>query len=181
MIPLGCVTGRFQPIHHQHLELFEIALARCRQLIVAVTNPDTGAHHEEETSKHRHTNAANPFSFFERARFINAAVKDRGWTERVTLVPFNLTCPELWPQYVPLPARQFVRAFSEWERQKAQWFQLCGYAVSLLDGDPSERLSASDIRESMLANDDAWRQLVPSAIVPLLEEMLEQRAMEKRI
>ena len=42
MRTLGCVTGRFQPVHEQHLELFGIALAECAHQIVAVTNPDTG-------------------------------------------------------------------------------------------------------------------------------------------
>ena len=37
---LACVTGRFQPVHHQHLDLFEIALREAGYLIVAVTNPE---------------------------------------------------------------------------------------------------------------------------------------------
>ncbi len=44
---LACVTGRFQPLHDQHLELFEIALTHCEHLIIAITNPDPGARQAE--------------------------------------------------------------------------------------------------------------------------------------
>ena len=59
---LAAVTGRFQPVHAQHLELFALALAEHDHLVVAVTNPDSGARHEAATSTHRHTDAANPFT-----------------------------------------------------------------------------------------------------------------------
>ena len=73
MTALACVTGRFQPVHHQHLELFEIALREADHLIVAVTNPDHTARHEESTSDHRHTDGANPFTYFQRLRLLQAA------------------------------------------------------------------------------------------------------------
>ena len=73
MIELGCVTGRFQPVHCQHMELFEMARHQCGHLIVAVTNPDPGARHPEPTSTHRHTAAANPFTYYERVRLSTAA------------------------------------------------------------------------------------------------------------
>lgn len=178
--PLGCVTGRFQPVHEQHLELFGIALAECQHVIVAITNPDTGARHVEETSTHRHTSQANPFLYFERARLIAAAIQARGWMERMTIVPFNLTSPEFWPQYVPLGARQYVRAFTAWERQKAALFNQHGYEVRLIDGDPEHRLSASDLRASMRAHDSRWREKVPVAIRSLLDDMLADCDMERR-
>ena len=178
MIALGCVTGRFQPLHAQHLELFGIALAQCEHVVVAITNPDLGARHHETTSAHRHTASANPFTYFERARLVDAAVRAHGWSERVTIVPFDLTRRETWAQYVPPDARQFVRAFSDWERQKAHWFEQAGYAVTLIDGDPSTRLSASDIRGAMRSGD--WRALVPEATQSLLETFLLERSLEAR-
>lgn len=181
MTPLGCVTGRFQPVHEQHLALFDIALAECRHLILAVTNPDPGTRHQEPASEHRHTAAANPFTYFERCRLLDAAARHRGMAERITIVPFDLSRPELWPQYVPLPARQFVRAYSEWERQKARRLEGGGYPVTLLDGDPAGRISASDIREALRAGDESWHPLVPAATVPLLEELLRRAPMGERV
>ncbi len=172
---LGCVTGRFQPVHLQHLALFEIALAACRHLIIAVTNPDTGARHPEASSFHRHTEAANPFSYFERLRLLELAVRERGWAERVTTVPFDMTRPQFWPQYVPLAAHHYIRAYSDWERQKAERLKRAGYAVHLLEGERSGRLSGIDIRASMSKGHGIWRSQVPPATVPLLGELLERQ------
>ncbi len=180
MIALGCVTGRFQPIHEQHLTLFEIALEECRHLVVALTNPHTEARHEESTSAHRHTASGNPFTYYERVRLIEAAARERGLSDRITIVPFDLTRPELWPQFVPLSARQFVRAYGDWERQKADWLERAGYAVTLLDGDPSNRVSGSDIRACMRAGNAGWQPLVPAATVPLLDELLRLVSIGKR-
>lgn len=178
MIDLGCVTGRFQPVHHQHLELIEIVLDRCAHVVVAVTNPDTASRHEETTSEHRHTPAANPFSYYERARLLGAALLARGLAERTTVVPFDLTRPALWPEYVPLHARQFVRAYDGWERQKADLLAGGGYPVTVLAGDPASKLSATDVRR-LLAG-DGWQDAVPAVTVPLLRALLAQAPMRER-
>nr|WP_211177706.1 cytidyltransferase [Pseudonocardia acidicola] len=161
------------------MQLFEIALGRCDRLIVAITNPDTGARHPEPTSAHRHTAAANPFTYYERALLLGAAVTAAGWAPRVTVVPFDLTRPQLWPQYVPLHARHFVRAYSAWERRKAGWFADAGYPVTVLDGDPGTKVSATDIRR-LLATGGDWRDAVPAATVPVLAELLAETPMEQR-
>jgi cytidyltransferase-like protein len=168
---LACVTGRFQPVHAQHLELFGIALDAADHLVVAVTNPDTAARHEEPTSAHRHRPDANPFTYFERSRLLHAALADRGWADRSTVVPFDLTRPACWPEYVPLRARQFVRVYGDWERDKASRLAAAGYRVTVLDGDPEAKLSAGDIR-ARLGPDGGWADLVPPAVVPVLEELL---------
>ena len=125
---LAAVTGRFQPVHAQHLELFAHALREHDELVVAVTNPDTGARREELTSAHRHTDAANPFTYYERVRLLTVALAGAGLAERTVVVPFDLTRPELWPQYVPLHARHYVRAYSAWEKDKASQLEAGGYA-----------------------------------------------------
>jgi cytidyltransferase-like protein len=176
---LGCVTGRFQPVHEQHLQLFGIALQRCDHLVVAVTNPDTDARREEPTSAHRHTTAANPFTYYERARLLGAAIGAVGWAPRVTVVPFDLTRPPLWPQYVPLHARQFVRAYSEWEREKACRLADAGYPVTLLDGDPDAKVSATEVRRLLAVGGD-WAAAVPTATVPVLRDLLAETPMERR-
>ena len=171
MTALACVTGRFQPVHRQHLELFEIALRDADHLVVAVTNPDPGARHEEATSQHRHRASANPFTYFERAWLLAMALAERGLTGRSTVVPFDLTRPQHWHEYVPRAARQVVRAYSDWERHKARLLADGGYEVQLLDGDPVGHVSASEIRRRFAAG-EAWEELVAPASVPLLRELL---------
>ncbi len=170
---LAAVTGRFQPVHHQHLELFALALAEHDHLVVAVTNPDSGARHEAATSTHRHTDAANPFTYFERVRLLRAALDGAGLADRASVVPFDLTRPELWPEYVPLGARHFVRAFSAWEKDKAGRLADGGYAVTVVDGDPATKLDAAAIRDRFA--DGTWEAMVLPSTVPLLRELLGAR------
>lgn len=176
---LGCVTGRFQPVHGQHLELIGLALRRCAHVIVAVTNPDSGARHTEPTSAHRHTAAANPFGYLERAWLLRAALRDAGMAEATTVVPFDLTRPQVWAEYVPRRARQFVRVYSEWERDKADRLAAAGYPLTVLDGDPASKVEATGIR-SALAAGAGWSALVPPATVPVLRELLDRVPMAQR-
>ncbi|MDT5191687.1 MAG: hypothetical protein QOI28_3938 [Mycobacterium sp.] len=180
MSEIGCVTGRFQPVHHQHMELFDIALARCEHLIIAVTNPDSGARHQEASSAHRHTAQANPFTYFERARMLGAALAEPVSAGRVTIVPFDLTRPAHWHHYAPAGAQHFVRAYSAWERQKAGWFAEAGYPVTMLDGDPATKVCATDIRHALQAGDDSWREQVPAAAVPVVLDTLARTPLQDR-
>ncbi|GAA3224976.1 nicotinamide-nucleotide adenylyltransferase [Pseudonocardia petroleophila] len=175
----GCVTGRFQPVHDQHLELIGIALAECDHVIVAVTNPDPDARHEESTSAHRHTPAANPFTYYERSRLLTAALAGAGWAGRTTVVPFDLTRPAVWAAYVPPDARQYVRAYDGWERQKAAALEAGGYRVTVLRGDPAAKRSATDVR-ALLASGAQWRDAVPAGVAPLLAELLAATPMATR-
>lgn len=179
MTSLACVTGRFQPVHAQHLELFEIALLDADGLIVAITNPDLGARHQEATSAHRHRRSANPFTYYERAQLLTAALTARGLAERTTIVPFDLTRPEHWAEYVPLHALQVVRAYSDWERHKARLLADAGYPVQVLDGGPAGRLSSSDIR-ARIERGASWEELTPDAVIPVLRTLLPPSAKEDR-
>ncbi|WP_242622858.1 cytidyltransferase [Pseudonocardia sediminis] len=173
------MTGRFQPVHDQHLELVGLALRECAHVIVAVTNPDSGARHTEPTSAHRHTPAANPFSYVERAWLLDAALRGAGLAEVTTVVPFDLTRPQVWTEYVPLRARQYVRVYSDWEREKADRLAAGGYPLTVLDGDPATKVDATDIRAA-LASGTGWEGLVPPATVPVLRELLDAVPLGRR-
>lgn len=170
---LAAVTGRFQPVHAQHLELFALALAEHDHLVVAVTNPDTAARHLAATSAHRHTEDANPFTYFERAQLLAVALAGAGIADRVTVVPFDLTRPEVWPEYVPRDAVHYVRTFSAWESEKAERLAGGGYEVVVVDGDPATKLDAATIRAGFA--DGTWPEQVPPATVPVLARLLDQR------
>jgi nicotinamide mononucleotide adenylyltransferase len=172
-VTLAAVTGRFQPVHAQHLELFALALAEHDHLLVAVTNPDTDARHTAATSAHRHTDEANPFTYYERVRLLSAALGGAGLAGRTTVVPFDLTRPHLWPEYVPRSAVQYVRAFSSWEKDKAGRLADGGYAVVVVDGDPATKLDAAAIRARFASG--SWAECVPPATVPVLAELLASR------
>ena len=171
MSGLVCVTGRFQPVHEQHLELFGIALRDADHLLVAVTNPDAGSRRAEPTSAHRHLPESNPFTYFERVWLLRAALEACGLSTRTTIVPFDLTRPACWTDYVPLRARHLVRVYGEWERDKARRLADAGYPVTVLEGDPAHRISGSDLRAQVRDGRATWHDLVPEPVARILREL----------
>jgi len=165
------VTGRFQPFHVDHLELLEEALSRAALVLIGITNPDHRSLQPAAASAHRHLVTANPFSYFERLLFIEAALEHHGVARtRYIITPFPLDEPSTWTAYVPAGTPQLVRIFSHWERDKSH--RLAGaYPVIELQGDAQRRVSASDIRAAMARGDDGWRRLVPAGTRTLLEAM----------
>ena len=165
------VTGRFQPFHYDHLELVLHALTLGEHLLIGITNPDSRSLQEQAASTHRHLDASNPFTFFERAQMVGRALRDAGIrASRYDIVPFPLDAPAVWPAYIPLQATQVVRVFSAWERDKARQLEAGGYEVRLIDGDTQRRISATDIREAMRRDQD-WYHLVPGGTRSVLDEL----------
>jgi len=177
--PLACVTGRFQPVHADHLRLFRLALEASGRLVVAVTNPDPGTYRAELGSSHRHLGEANPFTYFERLELLTAALgSDEGVgpevAERVRIVPFDLGRPEHWPHYVPLSAVQYVGVYGPWEREKLRRLAAGGYRVVEMPGDQHTRRTSTAIRQALRAG-TGWERLVPAATVEPLRELLARR------
>ncbi|MEV0408899.1 adenylyltransferase/cytidyltransferase family protein [Actinoallomurus sp. NPDC050550] len=167
---LACVTGRFQPVHNGHLELFAAAIAEHDLLIVAVTNPDPEFRALEDTAPHRHRDDANPFTYYERYRLLTAALRCQGLAGRAAIVPFDLARPGCWANYVPLSATQFVRVFTTWERTKARRLSEGGYRVVALVGDPATKLSATTVRAA-LRTGQGWERYVPAGVADVLRTM----------
>lgn len=166
-VDLSCVTGRFQPVHLQHVELFEMALRDAEHLIVAITNPDSRSLFESASSAHRHREQDNPFTYFERATLVRAALAERRILQQTTIVPFDLGAPRQWAEYVPLTARQYIRIYNEWEREKAELLRSAGYEVVAVEGALAGKVSSLDIRARMRAG-EPWESFVPSATVSQL-------------
>ncbi len=159
---LGCVSGRFQPFHDDHLSLVRHALGHVRHLIVAITNPDARSLTSIRQSAHRHLPSANPFTWFERLQMIVAALDAEGVARtRFSVVPMPLDAPDTWHAYVPAHAIQFVRVFSDWEREKVRRLEAGGYSTIALEGDPHRRIHAAHLRADMAARGRAWHRQVP--------------------
>jgi nicotinamide-nucleotide adenylyltransferase len=177
---LSCVTGRFQPVHRQHLELFLTALATSERLIVAITNPDPGTREPRAESAHRHLPEANPFTYFERLQLVCAALAGAGVPcASIDVVPFPIHQPALWTHYVPLTAVHLVRLYSSWEETKARELEAAGYAVRVLAGDERTRLSGAEVRRA-LREGGPWRPMLPDAVVPLVERFVAERPLAER-
>lgn len=176
---LTCVTGRFQPVHDDHLRLFRAALTTCDRLIVGVTNPDPGTRRLEPGSEHRHRVDANPFTYYERLELLAAALGtaegiEPPVAERVRIVPFDLGRPEHWSHYVPLSAVQYVGAYGTWEREKVRRLAAGGYQVVEVPGDERTRRSSTTIRAALRAG-TGWEQMVPTGTIEPLRALLANR------
>ncbi len=167
----GCVTGRFQPVHGDHLRLMRHALHERGALVVAITNPDPGARHADPRSAHRHRDDANPLTYWQRAELIRAALA----APEVRIVPFDLGRPEHWAGYVPLDAVQYVGLAGEWERAKARRLADAGYRVREVPPPPWPRRSGTAIRAALRAG-AGWEAMVPPATVAPLRALLAEGA-----
>lgn len=167
----ACVTGRFQPVHEDHLRLFRMGLEERGRLIVGITNPDRSSRRPEPGSAHRHREDANPFTYWERSGLLLAAL---GHDPRVVLVPFDLGRPELWECYAPLDAVQYVGRGGAWEAEKAHRLAGAGYRVIEAEPGPGGRRTSTEIRAAIRAGGD-WERLVPPATVAPLRALLARR------
>jgi len=158
---VACFTGRFQPFHLQHLEVLSALSHNFERIIIGVTNPDLSDLREHNASLHRHTDEANPFSYESRVKIIQDSLTGLAQNELIEfeIIPFDLTAPESWK--VPAETVFAVRIFSPWEKSKSALFSDQGYKTLELPA-PSEKLSASDIRQSLAANGSDWKSFVAS-------------------
>lgn len=154
-----CFTGRFQPFHRQHFEVVELISKDYAHIIIGITNPDLSNLNQHAESPHRHTDASNPFNFEVRREIVRASLRD---LPEIEVIPFDLETPKSWQ--VPAETTFAIRIFSSWELSKQKLFESNGYRTELLDP-PARKLSASSIRDQLMAGDTAWqKQVCPSAI-----------------
>jgi nicotinamide-nucleotide adenylyltransferase len=175
---VACFTGRFQPFHNQHLEVLSALSHKFDQIIIGVTNPDVNNLQEHSASQHRHTDVANPFTFESRVKIIKDSIARNSELSSVDIeiIRFDLTSPESWQ--LPSGTVFALRIFSPWEASKLELFTDHGYEVLELPS-PEHKLSASDIRQALVANDNAWEALVvPSAVPTIRTEWNSAAAMK---
>lgn len=167
----GCLTGRFQPFHLGHVELFLHVVKRHRQVYVAITNPTPESRSFESTNPNRHLSESNPFSFKDRVAFIESVLADNQIDrERVVIVPFSLTEPSSWHHEVPLKTLQYVRVFSSWEEHKVEVLKE-KYRVEILPTNTSRPpIRATVIREAIKSN-SPWTHLVPAGVASLIQSI----------
>jgi nicotinamide-nucleotide adenylyltransferase len=167
---VACFTGRFQPFHNQHLEVLSALSHKFDRIIIGVTNPDISKLQEHSASLHRHTDDANPFSFESRVKIIKDSIAGSAdlMAIEIEISRFDLTSPESWQ--VPADTVFALRIFSPWEASKLALFSGQGFETLELPA-PAIKLSASDIRQSLAADDNIWETSVaPGAISTIRNE-----------
>jgi len=170
MIDTGVIHGRFQILHNDHLRYLLAGKARCRNLVVGITNPDPTLTLEDSSDPQRHLPRVNPLTYYERYLMVRAVLAEAGVSDPdLSVVPFPINFPERYESYVPLDATFFLTIYDEWGRRKKQMFESIGLKVEVLwQRSPEQKgLSGEEIREYM-AMGESWEHLVPPAVRGLM-------------
>jgi nicotinamide mononucleotide adenylyltransferase len=171
MIETGVAHGRFQIFHHDHLKYLQAAKARCRHLVVGITNPDPTLTRSDPADPDRSSPERNPLSYYERYRVLQRALQAQGWgREDFSLVPLPINFPELYRYYVPLTATFFLTIYDAWGERKLQLFQALGLTTEVLWRRPlSEKGLTSNAIRRLMAAQERWVHLVPPGVAEMLE------------
>jgi nicotinamide-nucleotide adenylyltransferase len=174
-VKLGMVHGRFQPFHSGHLEYLRAAAGLAERLLVGITNPDRFRLREEAADRSRHTAEANPFTYTERLMMVDAVLRD----ERIAalVVPFPVSQPELWPDYVPAGTVHFVRVFDDWGAEKVDRLRAAGFEVRVLDRGARKRISGTEVR-ALIRSGGRFEELVPPAVAGFIGSLAGARALD---
>jgi cytidyltransferase-like protein len=165
---VGMIHGRFQPFHNGHLEYLRQAAALSRRLLVGITSPDRPQRRPEAADLRRHTAEANPFTYTERLEMVDAVLRDEGIP--ALILPFPVSDPELWPDYVPDGTVHFVRVFDEWGREKVDRLCAAGFEVRVLDSGAPKRISGAEVRALMRAGGRV-EELVPPTVANVIASL----------
>jgi nicotinamide-nucleotide adenylyltransferase len=177
----GVIHGRFQILHNDHLKYLLAGKARCKHLVVGITNPDPTLTAHDSAAPERGDQAANPLTYFERYTMVTAALLETKVAhETFSVVPFPINFPELYQYYVPLDAVFFMTIYDQWGRRKRELFSTMGLRVEILWEKPlaQKGLTASEIRKRLISG-EPWEHLVPPAICRLIKDWnLKERLRE---
>jgi phosphopantetheine adenylyltransferase len=166
-LDIGCVHGRFQPFHNEHLEYVGRAYELCRLLYIGITHSIPGVGGITEAAPHRHTCEANPFSFTERMELILASLEDVGYDlSRVRVVPFPVENPSLIGNYVPSRAVHLLSPCDEWQIEKYHNLLLAGFSVQWVIGS-RKGIQASSVR-SLIRKGLSVNRIVPPPVAQFL-------------
>lgn len=163
MEKIGVVCGRFQIFHNEHLQYVMAAKEKCEHLIVGITSPDPSVSPVEKADVSRSSDVANPCTYYERMKMIEAALFEQGLRrEEFDLVPYPIGCPELVKYYIPQNACHFITILDEWGDCKKERIEKWGYKVHVLWKKTEKGISSTMLRQCMVEG-KPWKQYVPNA------------------
>ena len=172
------IHGRFQPLHNGHLAYLEAAAERCAGLFVGITNPDRRTTRPEADDPTRHLPESNPLTYTERLLMIGAAAEEAG-VRGIRIIPFPITEPDLWDDYVPRDVVHFLRLFSPWGNSKLDRLRARGYRTEVLEAPEGKVVSGEQVRAA-IRNGGDWRRLVAPAVARFIDELPADHALAPR-
>jgi nicotinamide mononucleotide adenylyltransferase len=170
--PVGVIHGRFQILHNDHLKYLLAGKARCKRLVVGITNPDPSLSREDSSDPKRTRRIANPLTYFERYIMVGEALVEAGVDrEGFSVVPFPISVPDLYHYYVPMDAVFFITICDAWGERKLELLRSRGLNVDVMWRKTPETkgLTGAEVRNRMIEG-APWEHLVPESTARLIRE-----------
>lgn len=165
MDPLGVIHGRFQGLHLGHMEYLLAGAARCRHLLVGVTNYDPALAPADLADAHRAL-ADNPFTFYDRMVMLRDSLTEAGLDRsRFDVIPFPVEYPDHIRNFAPPEAVYYMTIYDQWGEHKYQLLQQLGLRVEIMwVRTDSQRLTSGTEVRQLIASGAPWAHLVPPAV-----------------
>jgi nicotinamide mononucleotide adenylyltransferase len=168
MLSSAIVCGRFQPFHNEHLKYILAAYGRARFLWIGITKPWQTIHHE--ALSHRETADANPYNYITRLRMVSQSLIECGISgDDFRIIPFDFEDPHKLSQCDPPCKDVFVTITDAWSQEKISKLENCGKTVSSLYENLNPEITGTNVRSLRESGSEAWKRLVPPAVVKILE------------
>lgn len=171
MNPVGVIHGRFQVLHNDHMQYILAGKARCRHLVVGITNPDPTLTREDSSAPQRSGPEANVLTYFERYRLVTEALHESGVNScDLSVVPLPINLPELYRYYVPFDAVFYLTIYDAWGERKLQLLRSLGLETEVMwTRSPEEKgLNGTEVRRRIKDGLD-WEHLVPPSTARLMK------------
>lgn len=183
-VKLGLVYGRFQVLHHGHMDYIIGSLKKCEHLIIGICNPESELTKFTEICPHRSKPSSNPLTYFERMECIKGALLEANVSQdKFDIVPFPINYPEKIFNYAPKNAKYFIPIFEPWGAENVRVFkEELGLDVEvIIDGTlEDKRDNATNIRE-MIYNEEDWSKNVPNFVYKYIKEHEIDKRIKKLI
>ncbi|MFO8133493.1 MAG: nicotinamide-nucleotide adenylyltransferase [Thermoplasmatota archaeon] len=151
------LLGRFQPFHRGHASVAEYAIDRYGELVVAI-----GSARQSYTT-------VNPFTGGERYQMAHGALAS--FSDRVAVVPVpDINRYAVYPYHVTDLCPSFDVVLSN-KPLIREIFGAAGYRIEDTPEYERERYRGTVIRGMMAQGDEAWRDLVPSSVEAVIDDV----------
>tara|TARA_Y100000590_G_scaffold467922_1_gene648605 strand:- start:9204 stop:9707 length:504 start_codon:yes stop_codon:yes gene_type:complete len=155
---VGILVGRFQPLHKGHIQAIEYAKNNSEKLFIIVGSA-------EKSNQKR-----NPFSFEERKRMIDLALKGKKLQKNISIVPINdaNNHPE-WIESIKNTIGEYNIIFTNDELTERLFKEDETKVINIPLIDRNE-LSATEVRKRLELG-KGWKSLVMPEIAEYLSEI----------
>ncbi|MCX8186869.1 MAG: nicotinamide-nucleotide adenylyltransferase [Sulfolobales archaeon] len=153
-------AGRFQPIHHGHVNVIKWALEKVDEVIVVIG-----------TAQESHT-VVNPFTAGERLLMIKLALSEANLDlGKLYIVPVpDILMNSAWVHYLSIYVPKFRYGVAR-NPLVLRLFREAGYEVLIPPPYNRGEYSSTRIRRLMLSGDPSWRDLVPKSVADFIDEI----------